>query len=266
MNKKIKYLIISLLLFSSLFLLNKSILADRQLDDYLFQYEKYRNLHDEFVSARNKYLQYKTLATRDQALTVNKEIAWQRDEVLRTYLVLLRKRVNESLISPVSLKEDMQKELEKQISWFSEHQKKIKYTEESDYEEIFKLVKETEDDEAKIYKTIYKSLLLIKMGRIQEAQQESVFLREDMTNYTQQTGNYADFQFWLDTVQQKNRNSENLNNQARELMFEFEEKETMQSIKSLYLEIKDILQKSLGELERSYSFHSEIFREVSKSE
>jgi hypothetical protein len=93
--KKKNYLLITLLFFVfSIFVLRSQVRAERQLDDYLFQYEKYREKHDEFIAARDKYLKYKTLATRDQAVTITKEIAFQRDEVLRTYLILLRKRIN----------------------------------------------------------------------------------------------------------------------------------------------------------------------------
>lgn len=63
--------------------------------DYLFQFNIYRQRYSEFQVAKNSYEKFKTLESQTQALSATKTMLSQRDQLLHAYLVYLSERVTE---------------------------------------------------------------------------------------------------------------------------------------------------------------------------
>lgn len=63
--------------------------------DYLFQFNIYRQKYSEFQIAKNSYEKFKTLESQNQALTATKTMMSQRTQVLHSYLTYLGERVAE---------------------------------------------------------------------------------------------------------------------------------------------------------------------------
>jgi hypothetical protein len=208
-------------------------------------------------------LKYQTLSTRDEALQAVKSAALQRDRVLRTYLIVLRNRVNDSLVSPVLLKEESLEELNDWIDEIEEHQNELGNVPIDSYEDLFDTVEDVEAEQVNIYRTFYKSLLIIELGKIQEAQQESAFLSEDLSAYAREFDKREELDFWLSTVRGKNRASEDRSNQVKDLFPELDEADSLSSVKNAYLEIKAVLEESRSELNKSASYQDEIYKEIS---
>lgn len=64
--------------------------------DYLYQHDQYRLKLNNFKVARTEYLKYKTLLAETTALDTVKAMISQRDQLLRTYLLLLTEKMNEN--------------------------------------------------------------------------------------------------------------------------------------------------------------------------
>lgn len=80
-----------------LILLVPHVLATSQqaYQDYLFQFDLYRQKYSEFTVAKNEYLKFKTLTSQTTALEKTIAMLSQRDLLLRAYLLLLNEKLNE---------------------------------------------------------------------------------------------------------------------------------------------------------------------------
>lgn len=125
---KFAYLIlICLLPYLLIALFNISIQASSKqaYEDYLYQYNLYRQAHQEYILAKNKFLTYKTLSAKTDALDKTKKILWQRNEALIAYLQLLSERVGESeKISPQN-QNTYYSLINQEISWLRDHNTQI---------------------------------------------------------------------------------------------------------------------------------------------
>lgn len=63
--------------------------------DYLYQFDTYRQKYTEFQVAKNEYAKFNTLTAQTTALTKTKTMLGQRDQLLHAYLVLLMEKLNE---------------------------------------------------------------------------------------------------------------------------------------------------------------------------
>lgn len=61
--------------------------------DYNLNYDRYRNAYQDFISAKNSYLQYKTLNSQNEALTRTKYYLETRDDLLIAYYNLLKEKL-----------------------------------------------------------------------------------------------------------------------------------------------------------------------------
>lgn len=80
-----------------LILLVPHIFASSQqaYQDYLFQFDIYRQKYSEFTVAKNEYLKFKTLTSQTTALEKTIAMLSSRDLLLRAYLLLLNEKLNE---------------------------------------------------------------------------------------------------------------------------------------------------------------------------
>ncbi|MEK7065670.1 MAG: hypothetical protein AAB961_01640 [Patescibacteria group bacterium] len=80
-----------------LILLVPHVLASSQqaYQDYLYQFDVYRQKYSEFTVAKNEYLKFKTLTSQTTALAKTIAMLSQRDLLLRAYLLLLNEKLNE---------------------------------------------------------------------------------------------------------------------------------------------------------------------------
>lgn len=69
--------------------------SQQAYNDYLYQFDLYRQKYNDFLIAKNAYEKYKTLDSQTQALSATKFMLSQRDLLLHSYLVYLYERVGE---------------------------------------------------------------------------------------------------------------------------------------------------------------------------
>lgn len=93
-----KSLTIFILVFGVLFL-SPQVRAtfEDEYKKYLSFYDSYRVENQRYVTTRNQYFQYQTLSSKNEALAALKSFLISRDDVLRSYLELLRLRNAETL-------------------------------------------------------------------------------------------------------------------------------------------------------------------------
>lgn len=69
--------------------------SQQAYQDYLFQFDTYRQKYTEFKVAKNEYEKFGSLTSQATALEKTKIMLAQRDQLLRAYLLLLNEKLNE---------------------------------------------------------------------------------------------------------------------------------------------------------------------------
>lgn len=69
--------------------------SQQAYQDYLFQFDLYRQKNNEFKVAKNEYEKFGSLTSQTAALEKTKLMLAQRDLLLRSYLLLLKEKLNE---------------------------------------------------------------------------------------------------------------------------------------------------------------------------
>ncbi len=99
--------------------------ADRAFQDYLYNTNLYRQSHSEYIIARESYLKYQTLTSKNTALEKTRLMLKNQDEVTRTYLTALRLKLAE--VSGITNygQNVLYLRLDDEIPWFQKHQQSL---------------------------------------------------------------------------------------------------------------------------------------------
>ena len=92
--RKLSALLLIFTFIGTIFLgIGKASLAQNELDDYQYQYEKYTSQYQDFLKTRDEYVQYQTLSSKEELVTSFRLLLVQRAETQRTYFLLLRQQL-----------------------------------------------------------------------------------------------------------------------------------------------------------------------------
>lgn len=69
---------------------------EQAYQDYLFQFDSYRQKYSDFQVAKNEYQKFKTLTSQATALEKTKIMMTQRDQFLRSYLLVLNEKIHDA--------------------------------------------------------------------------------------------------------------------------------------------------------------------------
>lgn len=110
-----------------LFFLISQVMASSQqaYQDYLYQFDVYRQKHSEFTVAKNEYLKFKTLTSQTTALEKTIAMLSQRDLLLRAYLLLLNEKLNEDRGLSATDRQTYQSLMNNEIVFLEGHSKLV---------------------------------------------------------------------------------------------------------------------------------------------
>jgi hypothetical protein len=99
---------------------------EQAYQDFLFQFDGYRQKYSDFQVAKNEYLKFKTLTSEATALEKTKAMMTQRDQLLRSYLLVLYEKLNDpnSGLTQIT-REQHQKILGNEIAFLETHAQTI---------------------------------------------------------------------------------------------------------------------------------------------
>lgn len=95
--------------------------SDQAYSDYIYQSDIYRNNYSEFQIAKNEYLKFRTLTSQTTALEKTKIMLAQRDNMLQSYLSLLKEKLNEDTGLNGPDKNQYQSILQNEITFLTKH-------------------------------------------------------------------------------------------------------------------------------------------------
>jgi len=96
-RKSMKRLFVLFVLFVPFLLLVPFAYAspERAYQDYLYQFDLYRQKYSDFTIAKNEYEKFGSLTSQTEAITKSSAMLSGRDQLLRAYLLLLSEKLNE---------------------------------------------------------------------------------------------------------------------------------------------------------------------------
>lgn len=89
------FILLGLLLPLVLFVSKSQATSERAYQDYLYQFDLYRQKYSDFTIAKNEYEKFGSLTSQTTALSKTSDMLAQRDQLLRAYLLLLNEKLNE---------------------------------------------------------------------------------------------------------------------------------------------------------------------------
>ncbi len=152
-----------LLFFFSGLVLAQEFNFDRAYADYLYNYNLYRESHDNYITARETFLKYQTLTSKNEALGKTKEMLQKQDEVIKTYLTALRIKLMENPGLSTDEQNILFGNLDNEIEWFRQHQEEVNTA--NSLEDLTALSEKSKEQYQKTEVLIYETLGAIFAGK-----------------------------------------------------------------------------------------------------
>ena len=237
---------------------------DRLISDFEYQYEKYRQLYPEYETARDEFLQTNSLASQNVAIEKTKALLAQRAQVMRTYLLALKFKLQSNLGISKDDKERLSASIDDEVGWLQNHMDDINNASNPTLGDLFELSKRFEKKETDFRILGYQIMSRIIIGKVYSLNQEYMAISSALKPYIEETG-VGYLQNWLDEVQNNTYNAlQNLTN-AEGMIEELVKKgsSSEQTIK-IYSQIKANAEGAKLSLLKGIGFQNEIVDDLSK--
>lgn len=150
-----------------------------QLEDYLYQDKLYRIAYDQ-----NQQLQ--TLVSIEDLVQKAKSLGMKRDEVLSSYLNLLRLKLIATEGIELSLKTKYIGQLEATIAYLKAHQDILKDL--NDRDQVSSSLTTFTNDQGGVGNLANEVLVLLSVGNLQMIYDKSIVLKKDIDSYLDEKG------------------------------------------------------------------------------
>lgn len=117
------YILLLFIFFSSGFIVYAS--SQQAYQDYLYQFDVYRQTYTDFQVAKNEYAKFKSLTSQSSALDKTKTMLSQRDQLLRAYLLLLNEKLNEDTGISTTTKQLYRSLITSEVTFLENHAKLV---------------------------------------------------------------------------------------------------------------------------------------------
>jgi hypothetical protein len=102
--------------------------SQRAYQDYLYQFDTYRTIKLDFQTARDEYLHFQTLSSQTKAFEKTKQFLVQRDNLVKSYFLLLSERLDESIGVSADNKGKYQQFLASDSAFLTAHAQQVPQT------------------------------------------------------------------------------------------------------------------------------------------
>ncbi|NMC36469.1 hypothetical protein GYA49_05495 [Candidatus Beckwithbacteria bacterium] len=220
-----KITILFLLLISVQLLIVSPIFAeDRLISDFEYQYEKYRQLYPEYETARDEFLQTNSLASQNIAIEKTRTLLAQRAQVMRTYLLALKFKLQSNLGISKDDKEKLSASIDDEVGWLQNHMDDINNASNPTLGDLFEISKRFEKKETDFRVLGYETMSRVIIGKVYTLNQEYIAISSQLKPYVEETG-VGYLSNWL--------------NEAQNSAFE-----ALQSLKSAETMVDELVRKS----------------------
>lgn len=145
---------------------------------YKGQLQVYRTAQNRYQIAKQQYTQLQTLTSLEEAVKTTREAMVARNDVLLTYLTLLRLNLIQATGINLTQKEPTITALEGAHKWLEQHQDKAKSA--NDRYQILEVADEFSQYQTSIAALSYKTTSLLAIGKLQSVYDKTLLLSEQV--------------------------------------------------------------------------------------
>lgn len=266
MTKKINKTALIIILFLVCFLgLKQAAFGQREIEDFLYQYEQYHVAYREFQINRDAYLQYKTLSSQNDAVSATKKLIIQRNYTLRTYFISLKYKLrNTPGVVGTEKHSQLVSLLDKEIIWLENENDQLDKLSTPTLEDLF-IISDRSEQKNDYFKSLsYQSLSAVILGKVRDLQAESVALTKLLGDRIPQDDatSSAQLKEWLKEVENKNYASQKAIETAENSQNQIGQKQKEVAIVPLYNELVLSLKKGKKYFEEALMYQSEIYKNL----
>jgi hypothetical protein len=127
MKKSLSLLILGIVFFILAGVVRAQTVFDyaKAYQDYEFNLSAYNTAYDSYKLAKEQYLQFNTITSKDAAKAATLTMLQARDETVATYLTAIRMKIKESVGIPDSGKEALYTQIDPEVKWWGDHKAKL---------------------------------------------------------------------------------------------------------------------------------------------
>lgn len=155
--------------------------------DFVYQFDLYRNIYNEFSIAKNEYEKYQSLSSKQSAIDKTREMLTQRAETLRVYILLLIERLGEDQGLSSSAKLHYNELLAEELQFLINHKENTKTPQTIESAEQISATLESHD--TSLQTTIRQVIVGISIGQLNSVYEE---YRQNLSNLRTVVETYAD--------------------------------------------------------------------------
>ncbi len=144
--------------------------SDTAYQDYLYQFDLYRQTYTDFSVAKNEYQKFKSLESQTAALDKTKIMLAQRDNLLRAYLLLLNEKLNENTGMGASEKLLYQTLIRNEVTFLETHAKLIPSI--GSLDDAGTISKQLESHYLILQKSMRQTIIGISVGKLTELKKQ----------------------------------------------------------------------------------------------
>lgn len=240
---------------------------NRAFNDYIYTYGQYRLAYNEYVSARQAYLNYKTLTSETEALNKTLKMLQFRDEVVKTYLTALRLKLAETTGISNYDQNVLYLKLDAEVAWYLKHRNTL--TSAGNLQDLLDSSRETQEKYQGTEILIYQTLEAILSGRetaLHQRLNEQIEALKGKISEIRQKGDKkpTTAERWLLEAENRLARSKEKQNAARQVLAKLKpyDKDKNQS----YNQAQFSLEESHQYLKETNSYLKEVIREIKSAD
>ncbi|MBI2404883.1 hypothetical protein HYV22_01740 [Candidatus Gottesmanbacteria bacterium] len=162
--------IVALILFAFAIVGVAHASSPQAYQDYLYQFDLYRQSYTDFGVAKNEYQKFKSLESQTAALDKTRLMLVQRDNLLRAYLLLLNEKLNETAGMIPTEKQLYQTLIRSEVTFLENHIKLIPSV--GSLEDAVTVSKQLESHYLILQKSMRQTIIGISVGDVNALRRE----------------------------------------------------------------------------------------------
>ena len=243
---------------------NVALTYERAYNDYVYNLDQYQKAHSDYEIAKNGYLKNPTIAAQAETIGKTKTMLASRDEVVITYLVALKQKLNETVGISQNDRNNFGTQIDLEVSWYKSHKERL--TSSGGLDDLTKDSNEASDRFDKFTQILaYKVLTVVSVGKIVDfrAQERDLVSQiEDVLEIIRadKTKDTALIERWLLEVNDRLDRSSAKETEGKNLVLNFDEKQKDKL--KIFNDSQFKLSESLQYLKEANFYLSEIVKEI----
>jgi hypothetical protein len=243
---------------------------EKAYKDYIFVYENYKKAHSDYLLARSQYQQAQTLASQTKARDSTVVMLQARDDVVVTYLTMLRMKLVESEGISETDKEGLYSRLDSEITWYKNNKSQIPSA--GTLSDLVKDSEETSDHFQGVIPLAYETLSVVPVGKVEVLRNKINLILSDIKTKTEEIRLNGDhdtqiIERWIIEAENKITRSLDKEVEAQTLIYKLQSSSAKKSSREenpadIYNQVVSLLGESNQFMREASSYMKEIVKQI----